>query len=290
MRSMTGYGRGCAASDGREATAEVRSVNHRFLDLSFRLPRDLNFLETALRQAVGSRLKRGHVDITMTYRNTRGDARSVRLDGALCAGVLDALREAGKGMSLQDDLKLSDMLVLKDALIVEQGSEDEDVLSQLALEALGQALDALCAMREQEGENLLSDLEATLIRIEQKVAALQQRAARMPEKCYARVLDRLNQLQIEGADPARLAQEAAFLADRCAVDEEIARLFSHIGQMRAAFGLDTEQGRRMDFLVQEMNREANTIASKSADERISHTVVDIKCDIEKLREQIQNVE
>lgn len=290
MRSMTGYGRGGASVDGRDVTVELKAVNHRFLDLSFRLPRDLNFLETALREAIGQRLKRGHVDISMTYRNTRNDATTVQVDSALCAGVIEALRKLGKDMGLQDNLKLSDVLALPDALHVEQGAEDEGALSSLALEALGHALDALCAMREKEGENLLSDLSATLSRIEEKVRAVREKAAAMPAKCYARVLERLNQLKAEGADPARITQEAAFLADRCAVDEEIARLFSHIGQMRAAFQLETEQGRRMDFLVQEMNREVNTIASKSADESISHLAVEIKCDIEKMREQIQNVE
>ncbi len=290
MRSMTGYGRGGASMDGREVEAELRSVNHRYLDLSFRLPRDLSFLETALRQTIGGRLKRGHVDLTMTYRNTRNDAKDVWVDSALCMGVLDALRKMGKEMGLKDNLKLSDVLALPDALRVEQGSDDEGAVSALALEALGHALDALCAMREKEGESLLEDLNAALLRIEERVEAVKEKAARMPEKCYARVLERLNQLKVEGADPARMMQEAAFLADRCAVDEEIARLFSHIGQMRAAFQLETGQGRRMDFLVQEMNREVNTIASKSADEDISHLAVEIKCDIEKMREQIQNVE
>lgn len=290
MRSMTGYGRATASADGREITAELRAVNHRFLDLSFKMPRDLSFLEIGLREKIGQKLKRGHVDITMTYRNMRSDAKNVRVDGALCKGVLDALRAAGNEIGLADNLALSDVLALPDALVVEQGKEDEGALSSLAFEALNSALDALRGMREKEGENLLNGLSATLDCVEQKVAAIQEKAAAMPEKCYARVLERLNQLKAEGADPARMMQEAAFLADRCAVDEEITRLFSHIGQMRAAFMLETEQGRRMDFLVQEMNREVNTIASKSADEHISHLAVEIKCDIEKMREQIQNVE
>lgn len=290
MRSMTGYGRGSASKDGREITAELRAVNHRFLDLSFRLPRELSFLETGLREEIARRLVRGHIDVTMVYRNTRDDARKVRVDRALCKSVVHALHQAGEEIGLTDDLTLRDVLSVPDILLVEQQDDDADAISALAPEALGSALDALCRMREREGQSLLEDLEKTLLRVEEKVKAVESKAAEMPEKCYARLKERLRQLQLEGADTGRLMQEAAYLADRCAVDEEIARLFSHIGQMRAVFQKDGEQGRRMDFLVQEMNREANTIASKSADESVTHLAVGIKCDIEKMREQIQNVE
>ncbi len=290
MRSMTGYGRGSASKDGREITAELRAVNHRFLDLSFRLPRELSFLETGLREEIARRLVRGHIDVTMVYRNTRDDARKVRVDRALCKSVVHALHQAGEEIGLTDDLTLRDVLSVPDILLVEQQDDDADAISALAPEALESALDALCRMREREGQSLLEDLEKTLLRVEEKVKAVESKAAEMPEKCYARLKERLRQLQLEGGDTGRLMQEAAYLADRCAVDEEIARLFSHIGQMRAVFQKDGEQGRRMDFLVQEMNREANTIASKSADESVTHLAVGIKCDIEKMREQIQNVE
>lgn len=287
---MTGYGRGGACRDGRSVSVEMRSVNHRFLDLSLRLPRAFSFAENDLRAQVGEALRRGHVDITLTYRNGRSDAKDVSVDEVLCRGALAALRAAGEKLGVKDNVKLSDFLSLPDALVVQECAEDEDALRLLSFEAAESALSALVAMREREGESLLDDLRRTLDRAEEKVNRIAQKAAGMPDQCFQRVAERLKQLRIEGADTGRILQEAAMLSDRCAVDEELARLRAHIGQMRLAFALPSEQGRRMDFLVQEMNREANTIASKSQDGDVTHLAVDLKCDIEKMREQIQNVE
>lgn len=290
VNSMTGYGRAVAQADGREMVVEVRTVNHRFLDLSLRLPRGLNFLENDVRVQAAENLCRGHADITLTYRNTRQDAREVQADIALAGRYMEALRKLGKKIGVKDDIKLSQVAVLPDVITVIEQEEDQDAVRALALGALQEAFDQVAAMRKAEGANLKEDLTAILGRAEARVNLIESMAGDMPLRAKERIENRLKEMAVQGADGSRIAQEAALLADRCAVDEELSRLRSHIAQLRDIFQEPGEIGRRMDFLVQELNREVNTIASKSHDSGMTGIAVELKSDIEKLREQIQNVE
>ena len=289
MQSMTGYGRYRVCSDGRELTLELKAVNHRFLDISFRLPKNLAFLEDALRTRINqSSLRRGHVDVFVTYQNTRTDAREVRIDSALLKAFNEAMKEAEKPLEDYKRATMAEILTLSGALSVVQADEDTEAVTALALEAFDGAAEALIAMRVREGSNLASDLLGNLDQLAELRSRILERAPEVPEDYRKRLMARLNEWQIGDTDPQRVAQEVAIMADRCAIDEELSRLESHIAQFTDSVRNGEEVGRKLDFLLQEMNREANTMGSKASDSQIAQCVVDAKCVIEKLREQVQN--
>ena len=289
MQSMTGYGRKRVCTDGREITLELKVVNHRFLDISFRLPKNLAFLEDALRTRINqSELRRGHLDVFVTYQNTRTDAREVRIDAAL----LDAFNHAMNSVEDQLDpykrATAAEVLTLSGALSVSQAEEDTEAVTALALEAFDGAVEALKAMRDREGAHLAEDLLHNLEELSMLRAKIAERAPTVPEEYRKRLTARLEEWQVSSADPQRIAQEVAIMADRCAIDEELSRLEGHILQFTDSVKNGMEVGRKLDFLLQEMNREVNTTGSKASDAQITQCVVDAKCIIEKLREQVQN--
>ena len=291
MKSMTGYGKGVAALDGRELTVELKSVNHRFLDVSMRLPRVLSCIEDTLRQTIAERLVRGHVDVFVNYRNTRTDAKTVRVDDALLSAYVKAARKANETLVLKDDLTLSNVLRLPDVTEIVPADEDADTLKALAKEATDLALNGLIDMRVAEGIRLraalLSGVNAMDGYREEILARAPFVAEEYRQKLNERIESVLNDAEI---DRARLATEVALFADRCCIDEELVRLKSHIAQFRTYLDTAEPVGRNMDFIVQEMNRECNTIGSKANDAALTDAVLRCKAEIEKLREQIQNVE
>ena len=289
-QSMTGYGRCTLAQDGREVTIELKSVNHRFLDLAFRMPRSFAFLENDMRAHISNKLARGHVDIFVTYKNSRDDARKVTLDSALLGEYLTTLRQGGIDYMLDDNLRLRDVLSMQDVLTVEEADEDQQALSALTLSALDTALDSLCAMRRREGEAMRGDVETRLDTLERTAHAIDERAPQWLEEYRQRLRARIEEICQMQLDEARLTQEVALAADKAAVDEETVRLRSHIAQMRDLLKQSEPAGRKLDFLVQEMNREVNTTGSKSSDLILTGMVVDAKAELEKIREQIQNIE
>ena len=289
MQSMTGYGRYRACCDGREMTIELKTVNHRFLDISFRLPKNLMFLEDALRTRMNqSTLCRGHVDVFVTYQNTRTDAQTVQIDLPLLHAFNKALGEAKKQLEPYRRASAAEALGLSGALRITQAEEDNDAVQALAMTAFDGALDALTAMRQREGEHLAQDLLQNLEELARIRALMVSRAPDVPNEYRERLKTRLNEWQLGETDPQRVAQEVALMADRCAIDEELSRLESHMSQFRDSVVNGAEIGRKLDFLIQEMNREVNTIGSKASDAAIAQCVVDAKCVIEKLREQVQN--
>ena len=289
-QSMTGYGRCTLAQDGREVTIELKSVNHRFLDLAFRMPRSFAFLENDMRAHISNKLARGHVDIFVTYKNSRDDARKVTLDSALLGAYLTTLRQGGIDHMLDDNLRLRDVLSMQDVLTVEEADEDQQALSALTLSALDTALDSLCAMRRREGEAMRGDVETRLDTLERTAHVIDERAQQWLEEYRQRLRARIEEICQMQLDEARLTQEVALAADKAAVDEETVRLRSHIAQMRDLLKQSEPAGRKLDFLVQEMNREVNTTGSKSSDLILTGMVVDAKAELEKIREQIQNIE
>ena len=291
MKSMTGYGKGVAASDGRELTVELKSVNHRFLDVSMRLPRVLSCIEDTLRQTIAERLVRGHVDVFVNYRNTRTDAKTVRVDDTLLNAYVTAARAANESLGLRDDLTLSNVLRLPDVTEIVPADEDADALKTLAEDATNLALNGLIDMRIAEGARLraalMSGVNAMDAYREEILARAPFVAEEYRKKLNERIESVLNDTEI---DRARLATEVALFADRCCIDEELVRLKSHIAQFRTYLDTAEPVGRNMDFIVQEMNRECNTIGSKANDAALTKAVLACKAEIEKLREQIQNVE
>ena len=291
MRSMTGYGRGAANAEGRSLLLELKSVNHRFLDLNFRMPRSFAALEDALRGEISARVHRGHIDVFVTYRNERQDRCTVVADTGLAKGYLAALEHLAQETGACGEVRLLDLARFADVLRVEEAEEDGSALRALALQCLSQALDGLCAMREAEGARLRADVEGRL----DNVSALVDRVALRAPKVAQDYRERL-QKAVEDAlsggeiDLARLTQEVALYSDRINIDEEIARMRSHVGAMRDALKSADPVGRQMDFIVQEMNREANTMGSKASDIELTSCVVNLKSEIEKIREQVQNIE
>ncbi len=287
MRSMTGYGRCQMQADSWEVTVELRAVNHRYLDVAMRLPRNLLFLEDGVRKGL-NQLVRGHVDVYITVKQTEGASRVAEADTALAASYVAAAKAICQATGAQDDLTVSQLLRLEGVTTLTESAMDEDAVSALCQKALSGAIANLDDMRLREGENLRADLSEHL----DNVAVLREQvvayAPKVVEEYRARLTDKLSKLPIEPVDPARLAQEVALMADKCAIDEELSRLMSHITQLRRYLDMQEETGKKMDFLIQEMNRETNTIGSKCSDAAIAQCVVDMKSEIEKLREQIQN--
>ncbi len=289
MRSMTGYGRSMRELDGRALTVEVKSVNHRFLDVAFRMPRTFAFLEDDARKRIAARLSRGHVDVFMTYRNQRSDAKRVTADRALFDAYAEAL-SALSGGGLADDRSLMSIAKLPDVLVVTEAEEDQDALRELMRGALDDALDQLLATREREGAEMKRDLAAKADRIAELTAAIEARYPETVDEYTTRLRASIEELIGQSVDETRLLTEVAVMADRSAIAEETVRLRAHIAQIRECLESAEPVGRRLDFLVQELNREANTITSKSQDVPITKLAVDMKAEIEKLREQLQNIE
>lgn len=291
MYSMTGFGKGTFALDGRELTVELKSVNNRFLDISMRLPRILSPLEDTFRHALQDRLNRGHIDVYVIYRNQREDAKSVRVDTQLLEAYLTCARTAARELSITDDLTLSKALALPDVTEIVPAEEDQEALQQLGKTAVELAIDALLAMRHGEGSRLKKDLTARMDTMEGYAAAIEKRAPGVAEDYRVRLTERVNEMLGETeVDRSRLATEIALFADKAAIDEEIVRLKSHLLHFRELLEAEEPVGRKMDFLIQEMNRECNTIGSKANDAALTDLVLLCKAEIEKLREQIQNIE
>ena len=287
---MTGYGRCHIEEDGREMTVEVKSVNHRFLDISYRLSRTLSFLDDAVRKGVSARLARGHVDVFVSYANHRQDAKEVRVDTALARAYRQALGELAAAVGKEPEIPLADYTRLPDVLTVQEKEEDQQAVRALFERALDGALDGLICMREQEGERMCADILEKIGNIERLRDSIAERAPLVVCEYRDKLQQRIAALTEGEIDEARLLTEVAIFADRAAIDEELVRLKSHAEAIRETAALAEPVGRKLDFLVQELNREVNTIGSKASDTAIAQAVVSAKGEIEKLREQVQNVE
>ena len=291
IKSMTGFGRGEISKDGKEFTVEIKTVNHRYSDVFIKMPRQISFLEDKVRELVGKTISRGKIDVFVTYYNYSEDSKHVAFDEPLSKAYISAVEALRDKYGLTDDITVSLISKFPDVLKVEQAEEDEELLWSLLREAAEKALDALIRMRAVEGEGLKNVLLERADYIEDIIGEIEKKAPQVPRdyklKLTARIKDLLDQQVI---DENRIATEVAIFADRCSIDEELVRLASHISQMREAFTLSIPIGRKLDFLVQEVNREINTIGSKANDLAITKNVVEIKSEIEKIREQIQNIE
>ena len=291
IRSMTGYGRDQQLLHGRSITVEIRSVNHRYFEFSCRAPRGCAFLEDRLKRALQSAISRGKVEGSLTLQTVESRNTSVAVDHALAGQYITALRALGEEYSLPDDLTLSTVARLPDIFTLCRGEEDEEELAADVLSVLRNALTHFVAMRETEGERLKADVLSRVVTMEQHLTFVEERSPQTVAEYRARLTAKLTEL-LNGAvpDENRILTEAAIVADRLAVDEETVRLRSHFAQLRKIMESTEPVGRKLDFLVQEMNRETNTIGSKCSDTAIAGHVVEMKSEIEKIREQIQNIE
>ena len=291
IRSMTGYGRAGQQLHGRDITVEIRSVNHRYFEFSCRTPRGCAFLEDKLKRQLQGAISRGKVDVGLTMQTVESENSSVAINHRLAAEYLSAMREMGQELGLRDDISLSSMTRFSDIFSVCKGEEDEEEIWQDVSLVLSAAIERFVTMREAEGARLKADVLARLVTMEGHVSFVEERSPETVAEYRARITAKLTEL-LNGAvpDENRILTEAAIVADRLAVDEETVRLRSHIAQLREILEATEPVGRKLDFLVQELNRETNTIGSKCSDTAITKHVVEMKSEIEKIREQIQNIE
>jgi uncharacterized protein (TIGR00255 family) len=290
IRSMTGFGQGGAAGETFKVRIDIRSVNNRFLDIHTRLPQELASLEITLKKQVQSVLKRGRVDLTVSVDQTK--QASFEINRPLVSGYISALAELKSEFGLEGEPSLDLIAKLPGAL---QASQDanrvDEALAMGVTAAASEALASLAEMRVVEGRELAAELSARLDAIESQLPVIEGEAGRLPAVYREKLAKRLSELLDGGQiDEVRLAQEVAMLAERADITEEIARLKSHIAQLRDVLKSDDEVGKRLDFILQEMNREANTILSKSGDLAISDAALNVKTEVERMREQAQNVE
>jgi uncharacterized protein (TIGR00255 family) len=292
MKSMTGYGRGSEVGEDFFVSVDLKTVNNRFLDIHLRLNTELLSLEPAIKRRIGSRLSRGRVDLTISFERTSQVA--YELNRPLIAGYLSALREMQQEFDIAGELDINLLARVPGALQPARESLNEKMIAGIE-KAVDEALDELERMREQEGVALCTEMHERLERIEALVPTIEEAATGLVDLYRARLQKRIGELlnrdgQVLELDPARLAQEVAYLSDRSDVSEEMLRLRSHLAQFREALDSTSETGKMLDFLLQELNREANTTLSKSADLSIKEAALAIKAEVEKIREQVQNVE
>lgn len=293
--SMTGFGRAEREYGAWQVVCELRSVNHRYLDLSFRLPYGYQAIEPEVRRRLQDKLKRGHVDVTITLIDERDSRMRMSMDHGLAFAYREAAKEMSQGEPIDSGALAMWVLEQRDVVTLTPEPLNQEEVSEAVLSVLEEALENLADMREEEGVRLADDIQARLRQLHQLRGEVARSAASQPSELRDRLEARLNELLGQSTedvtlDPARLAQEAAILADKADVTEELLRLASHLQQLHDLLGSESSEGRRMDFVLQEVNREINTIQSKSRDQDIDRLTIEMKALTEQIREQVQNIE
>lgn len=291
IRSMTGFGRAEETVNGRSICAEIRSVNHRYYEFSARVPRSMGFLEEKLKGFLGESISRGKVEVTVTVTSAEAADTLIEINKKLAEDYINALRGVKDELWLTDDLSLTALMKIPDIITVKKAALDENALWEDVRTVCGRAAEKFVAMRETEGQKMKTDIEGHLLIISGIVSEIERLSPisvkRYHDKLYQRLCEVLEEKNI---DEQRIVTEAAIFADKTAVAEETVRLKSHIEQLTQMLSQEGAVGRKLDFLVQEFNREANTIGSKALDLEITRLVVELKSEIEKIREQVQNIE
>ena len=291
IKSMTGYGRAQHTTNGMDITIEIRSVNPRYYEFSSRITRGYGFLEEKIKGYLQSRICRGKVDVTVEIQQVDDVCAEVLVNHSLAQGYVNALHELAERYGIRDDLTASALARYPDILTVRKAEESEDKIWASVRPVLREAADRFVAMREAECARLTADVQSRMRAILTNVGNVEKRSPQTVEAYKERLLQRINELVGDvQIDPQRILTEAAIFADRIAVAEETVRIRSHIAEMTEMLESDGGIGRKLDFIVQELNREANTIRSKAQDAQIAHIVIDMKAEIEKIREQVQNIE
>ncbi|MZP29039.1 YicC family protein [Heliobacterium undosum] len=291
IKSMTGYGRGEACGAGKRVTVEAKAVNHRYSEVVVRLPKTYMVLEDAIKKIFFQGISRGRVDVFVNLETDGEVTRQVKVDKQLALRYYKSLRDLAQELELPCDVGLNALYSLPEVITLDEPEEDMDEVARVVDAAARQALDGLMGMRIQEGNSLAEDLFLRLTALRHRIKAVEERSPFVAEDYLHRLQERIKELLGQTpVDEQRLAMEVALFADRSNITEELVRLNSHLEQFQKALASSEPVGRKLDFLVQEMNREVNTIGSKSNDLEVSRHVVDLKSEMEKIREQVQNVE
>ena len=291
IKSMTGYGREQSLIGDKDVLVEIRSVNHRFYEFSSRMPRAYGYLEEKLKTMLNGKIARGKVEVSVSIFNNEGKEVEIEVNGAIAKSYIDALLKANEELSLINDLSLSQLIKLPDIFTVKKVNDEEEEIWQAVNTVANLALDKFISMREIEGKKMYDDIMGRLMFIENTVCVIEKKSPETTQNYRERLYNKLKDiLSDNNIDEQRILTEAAIFSEKTAVDEETVRLRSHIEQFRTLMDSADGIGRKLDFLIQEINREVNTIGSKAQDLEITKLVVDLKSEIEKIREQIQNIE
>lgn len=291
IKSMTGFGRCEVQKDSRKFTVELKSVNHRYLDVNIRMPKKFNFFETAIRNLLKSYANRGKVDIFITFEDLSQMQVAVKYNAALAGEYLKYLKQMEEELGLENDIRVSTLSRYPEVFTMEEQSEDEEELWSGLKEALEGAFSQFVQTRQTEGENLKKDILSKLDHLSELTACIEERSPQIISEYRAKLNEKMKELLADTQiEESRIAAEVILFADKICTDEEVVRLKSHISHMRNTLDEKDEIGRKLDFIAQEMNREANTILSKANDIEVSDYAISLKTEIEKIREQIQNIE
>lgn len=289
IRSMTGYGRGKYEIDSREYTVEIKSVNNRFCDISVKLPRSISYLEEKVKKEITSKISRGKIDVFITFYNNSTKGKSIKFNRELASIYIEELRELAKENSINSDIQVTEISKFPDVLTVENNEDEELIWNELQI-PLKEAISNFINMKETEGKKIYEDLSSRIEDIQKKVNIISENSTRLIKDYVVKLETRIKELlNTENIDENRLAMETVIYADKCSVEEEITRLNSHVSQFKSLIK-ENVVGKKLDFLIQEMNRETNTIGSKSSSIEITNLVIEMKTQIEDIREQIQNME
>ena len=290
IKSMTGYGRGNITKNDREYQIEIKSVNHRYLDISVKMPRQLSYLEDTIKKEISYKVKRGKIDIFITFNNNSLEGRTIKINTELAHAYIEELKILAEKEKILSGIQVTEISKYPDVLNI-QNEQDDDKIKEEVIEVLNDAIENFISMRQTEGSKISEDLLKRLDYIEIKVNEISKLSTGLIEEYVVKLEARIKEIiKDQEIDKQRLAQEVVIYADKCSVEEEITRLNSHILQFKNLLNSDEAVGKKLDFIVQEMNRETNTIGSKANNLDITNRVIDLKTEIENIREQIQNIE
>jgi len=291
IRSMTGYGRGKYENDSREYIVEIKSVNNRYSDISIKMPRSISFLEENIKKLISNSITRGKVEVFITFTNNSDKGRSIQINRELAKTYIDEMKTLAEQEQINANIEVIDVMKMPDVLNIKIDENDEAVIAEELTKCTEEAISNFIKMREVEGEKIKQDLLNRIVKISEKIEKINAISTGLVKEYIVKLEKRVNELlKPDVVDEARLAQEIVIFSDKCSVEEEITRLKSHISQFTDLLEKENSNGKRIDFLIQEMNRETNTIGSKANNLEITNYVVDIKTELENIREQIQNIE
>lgn len=291
IRSMTGYGKQSLIVEKREYQVEIKSVNHRYLDINIKLPKSISYLEDTIKKEISAKIKRGKIDVFITFENNSQEGKNITINKELAKLYIEQLKQLAQEEKILNNIEVMDIAKLPDILIVKNDEEDEKIQNEL-IEVVQGAISKIIEMKNIEGNKIEQDLLQRIDKIENKIVEISAKSTGLIEEYVVKLEKRIKEiLKTEELDKSRLAQEVVIYADKCSIEEEVTRLKSHIYQFRNLISDNNETiGKKLDFLIQEMNRETNTIGSKANNLEITNGVIDIKTELEDIREQIQNIE
>ncbi len=291
LKSMTGYGRGKYECDSREYTVEIKSVNNRYSDISIKMPRNISFLEDTVRKLISNSITRGKVEVFVSFTNNSDKGRNIELNYDLAKNYIEAMKKLAEETDINSNIEVIDVVRLPDVLNTTLDQEGENIITEELTKTVSEAITNFIKMREIEGEKIKEDLQERIESVSEKINQINSISTGLVSEYIVKLEKRVNELlKPNVVDENRLAQEIVIYSDKCSVEEEITRMKSHISQFLNLLEQTNSNGKRIDFLIQEMNRETNTIGSKANNLQITNYVVDIKTELENIREQIQNIE